>query len=260
MRLKPSQLALQFYTLRNFCATAADFAVTCKKVRAIGYKTIQLSGAGSIPEEEVVRILNGEGLVCCATHEPADIIRKEPEKVIARLQKLGVKYTAYPYPAGVKCNRQEDVDLLVRELDAAGAKLRAAGQVLAYHNHAIEFVKLPNGQIALDAIYSRTNPKNVLAEIDTYWVQYGGGDPVEWCQKLKGRLPLLHLKDYGYNIEDKPFYAEIGSGTLNWNRILSAAEASGCEYYIVEQDTCPGDPFDSIKMSFDYLSSNFFAG
>ena len=91
----------------------------------------------------------------------------------------------------------------------------------------------------MDYIYQNTKPENLQAEIDTYWVQYGGANPVAWCEKLTGRLPLLHLKDYG---------------------IPPAAEASGCEYYIVEQDTCPGDPFDSIKKSYDYLSGRYFNG
>ena len=99
--MKHSQLAIQFYTLRDFCRTASDFAASCKRVRAIGYEAIQISGIGPIPENEIVEILKGEGLTCCATHEPADTVRKEPAKVVDRLQKLGVKYTAYPFPAGV---------------------------------------------------------------------------------------------------------------------------------------------------------------
>jgi sugar phosphate isomerase/epimerase len=253
-----SQLAIQFYTLRDTCATAPDFAISCKKVSAIGYKTVQLSGLGPIPAEEIVRILDGEGLVCCATHEPADMIRKEPEKVIEQLQKLGVKYTAYPFPNGVDWSKQDEIDSLVSDLDAAGAKLRAAGLVLAYHNHGIEFIKLADGSTAMDYIYKNTRPENLQAEIDTYWVQYGGCDPITWCEKLSGRLPLVHLKDYGFGLNQQPVMAEIGSGNLDWARILPAAEAAGCRYYIVEQDICPGDPFDSIKKSFDYLSGRFF--
>ena len=38
------------------------------------------------------------------------------------------------------------------------------------------------------------------------------------------------------------------------DRLLTAAEKAGTEWLIVEQDTCPGDPFDSIKLSYDYLA------
>ncbi len=72
----------------------------------------------------------------------------------------------------------------------------------------------------------------------------------------KGRLPLLHMKDYMVNDENAPQFAEIGVGNLPWPQIIAAAEESGCEWFIVEQDTCPGDPFDSLQISFDYIRAN----
>jgi sugar phosphate isomerase/epimerase len=253
--MKLSQVAAQLYTLRDHLKTPADIAKSLKKVAAIGYRAVQVSGMGPIPEAELNTILKGEGLVCCATHEPSDLIRKQPEKIVERLKKLNCRYTAYPYPAGVDWSKQEDIDQLIADLDRAGAALRQAGQVLTYHNHAIEFIPVA-GATALDYIYTKTDPRNLLGEIDTYWVQYGGGDPAAWCRKLKGRLPLLHLKDYGFTTQNKPDFAEIGRGNLNWPEIISASEASGCEWFIIEQDTCPGDPFDSLKISFDYIAAN----
>jgi sugar phosphate isomerase/epimerase len=253
--MKISQVAAQLYTLRDYLKTPADIAKALRKLAAIGYQAVQVSGMGPIPEEELNAILQGEGLVCCATHEPGDVIRQNPEKVVERLRKLHCRYTAYPYPAGVDWAKQEDIDRMIADLDRAGAMLRKAGQVLTYHNHAIEFIPIA-GATALDYIYTQSEAKNLLGELDTYWVQYGGGDPVAWCRKLRGRLPLLHLKDYTFTTENKPAFAEIGKGTLNWPDIVEAAEASGCEWFIVEQDTCPGDPFDSLKTSYDFIAAN----
>ncbi|MEI8352769.1 MAG: sugar phosphate isomerase/epimerase, partial [bacterium] len=85
-----------------------------------------------------------------------------------------------------------------------------------------------------------------------YWVQFGGGNPIEWCKKLENRLPLLHLKEYGI-VENKPTMLELGSGNLDWKRIVKAAKKSGTEWFIIEQDICRIDPFDSLKMSLEYL-------
>lgn len=250
--MKIDQVAAQLYTLRDHIKTPADIAASMKKVRDIGYTAVQVSGMGPIEESELMKILDGEGLDCCATHEPGDVIRKTPEVVVERLNRLSCKYTAYPYPAGVDFSNPDDVSSLAADLDKAGAVLREAGQVLGYHNHAIEFLRV-GGKTLLEMIYDTTSPENLVGEIDTYWVQYGGGDPVAWCERLAGRLPLLHLKDYGYTSENKPVFAEIGYGNLDFKRIVSAAEASGCEWFIIEQDTCPGDPFDSLRKSFDYI-------
>ena len=69
----------------------------------------------------------------------------------------------------------------------------------------------------------------------------------------------MHLKDYAFTTSDKPTFAEIGAGNLDWKRIIAAAEKSGCRWFIVEQDTCPGDPFDSVAQSYRYISEHLCA-
>jgi len=253
--MKLNQVAVQLYTVRDFCRTAEEFAVTARKIRAIGYTAVQISGVGPIPEDEIVRITKGEGLTICATHEPALTILNEPEKVIDRLHKLGCQLTAYPHPKDIDFSQRDQIDRLIRQLDDAGGKLRAAGLVLGYHNHGIEFVKA-GATTVLEEIYARTKPENLVGELDTFWVHYGGGDVVEWCRRLRGRLPFIHLKDYGFTLQNRHNFCEIGAGTLPFARIIKEAEASGCRWFIVEQDTCPGDPFDSLALSYSYIKNS----
>ncbi len=257
--MKLDQVATQFYTIRDFCQTSAGFAESCKKVRGIGYRAIQLSGLGPISDDEIVRVCAGEGLTICATHEPGNVILSSPKQVVERLQKLGCRYTSYPYPGGVNLSGIDTLREFVAKLDHAGSVLREAGLALTYHNHAMEFHKV-NGRTILDWIYDESRAENLQAEIDTYWVQAGGADPVAWCRKLKGRLPLLHLKDCTGMLDNRTAFCEIGNGNLDFVRIIDAAEQSGCEWFIVEQDTCPGDPFDSLKISFDYIATNLVRG
>ncbi len=249
------QVALQLYTLRDHLKTPADIATALKKVRAIGYQAVQASGLGPIDEAELVDILNGEGLTLCATHEPAQQILDEPERVAERLEKLDCKITAYPYPHGIDFGSEKSVHDLIARLDRAGEVLHRAGKTLAYHNHQHEFRKL-GGTVILDLIYEKTDPRYLQGEIDTYWVQYGGGDVKAYCEKLAGRLPLIHLKDYAVGADNQPTFAEIGNGNLNFGDIIAAAERSGCEWFVVEQDTCAGDPFDSVRQSYAYIAAH----
>lgn len=251
--MKLSQVAVQLYTLRDFCKTAADFAATIKRVKAIGYQAVQISGVGPIPAAELQRICASEGVVICATHEGGKSICEETQSVIDRLGALGCKHTAYPYPH-LPLGSVDDCKALAAQLDRSGDAMRRAGMTLSYHNHHIEFRRFA-GKVALQWLFDLTDPRNLQGEPDTYWVQTGGGDPVEWCARLHKRLPLLHMKDYGINAEPKPIMHEVGNGNLNWRAIVAAAETSGCEWYIVEQDVCPADPFDSVRQSFDYIKA-----
>ncbi len=250
--MKINQVAAQLFTCRELLKTPADMAATLKRLRKVGYTAVQVSGMGPIAEEELLAILDGEGMVCCATHESGQAILEDTQKIIDRLGKLKCSITAYPYPAGVDMGSTASVDAMIAGLDAAGAKMAATGQILCYHNHNHEFRKL-EGKTILERIYARSNPAHLQGELDTCWVHYGGGENVEWCERLAGRMPIIHLKDYMTNSENKHQLCEIGAGNLNFKKIIAAAEKSGCQWFAVEQDTCPGDPVDSLEQSFRYI-------
>ena len=136
-------------------------------------------------------MLSDLGLDICATHEGGQMIVEEPERVIERLSKLHCKYTAYPWPHIIPSTRAEAVDL-ARRINASAEKLAAAGQVLCYHNHDIEFMRMEDGSLILELLYD--NAPALQGEIDTFWVQAGGQNPADWVRKLSGRMPLLHLR------------------------------------------------------------------
>jgi sugar phosphate isomerase/epimerase len=247
------RIALQLWTLREHLKTADDVARTFARVREIGYEHVQVSGLGPIAPAEVKRLADAAGLGICATHEDARQIVEEPSKVADTLSALGCRFTAYPHPH-VPLDTLDQVFALSDALTRAGEVLRSRGQLLTYHNHAIEFRKL-EGKAILDWIYERTDPVMVHGELDTYWVQAGGGDPAGYCARLSGRLPLLHLKDYAISPKNQPVMAALGEGNLNFATIVREADAAGCEWYIVEQDRDFEDPFVAIATSLKYLKA-----
>ena len=134
--MKIERVAAQLYTVRDFIKTPPEIAASMKRVRKIGYQAVQVSGMGPIAEEELLRILDGEGLTCCATHEPGERILKEPQRVVDTLRKLKCRHTAYPYPGGIKFDTLASVKEFAAKLNASGKVLHDAGLVLSYHNHA----------------------------------------------------------------------------------------------------------------------------
>ncbi|MFW6212352.1 MAG: sugar phosphate isomerase/epimerase family protein, partial [Spirochaetota bacterium] len=189
--MKKSQIAAQLYTLRDHLTTTDQIAKSLRQVKRIGYEAVQVSGTGPIEAEELRSIIDGEGLVCCATHENASTILETPEAVVEKLRDLGCAHTAYPYPAGVDFGDAKSVKKLIKQLNNAGKVLNEAGMHLSYHNHDIEFRHLKNTLI-LDYLYANTDPDHLKGELDTHWVQAGGGSVTSWCRRLAGRMPLIH--------------------------------------------------------------------
>ena len=93
-------------------------------------------------------------------------------------------------------------------------------------------------------------------------MHYGGEDPAAFFGKLNGRTQCVHLKDYRIDRERgedsvwlKPAFAPVGSGTLDFKKIVAAAKQAGAEYFFVEQDDACDypDPLGEAKKSIDYI-------
>jgi sugar phosphate isomerase/epimerase len=242
-----SCIAAQMYTLRDFCKTPTDIAATMKKVKSIGYDAVQLSALGPIDTKELKKILDGEGLRVCATHISFQQMRDEIEAVIEEHKMLDCKYPAIGSMPREYRNR-EGFSKFAKDATEVGKKLAAAGMVFGYHNHSFELTRFGD-KTGLQILLDESDPKYVTAEIDTYWIQHGGGDPAWWIEYASGRIPLLHLKDMAVNDDMQQLMAEIGEGNLNWPAILDASRKAGVVWYIVEQDICQRDPFESLAIS-----------
>jgi sugar phosphate isomerase/epimerase len=254
MPIDSRRIGLQLWTLRRHLQSRDEIASSFARLRAIGYEQVELGGQAPLAAAELRQLADAAGLSIVASHEAAREIVEEPKKVAERLGEFGCRFAVYPYPH-VPLETLEQVFALADELSRAGEVLRSHGKLLTYHNHAIEFRKL-EGKSILDWLYERTDPVMVHAELDTYFVQAGGGDPAGYCARLSGRLPLLHLKDYAIGAEQQPVTAALGQGNLNFRTILREAEAGACEQFIVEQDPAPGvDAFAEIAVSLKYLKS-----
>jgi sugar phosphate isomerase/epimerase len=246
-------IAAQLYTLREFTKTADQLARTFARIKELGYLAVQVSAIGPIPPAQVAQMLKDHGLACCATHTSLDRMKNDSAALIAELKSWGCKYTAIGgfFP---KDPVTSDWHRFADEFNQAAANFAGSGISIGYHNHNHELAKF-DGKTALQILLDRLD-QSIWFEIDTYWITAGGGDPADWIRKVAGRIPCVHLKDMGirYNPREQ-FMMEVGEGNLNWPTILQACEAAGTEWYIIEQDTCYRDPFESLGISLRNLKA-----
>jgi sugar phosphate isomerase/epimerase len=247
-------LGVQLFTVREFCKTIPDIAATLKKIAAIGYRAVQVSGMGPIDPKELAALLHDNGLAVAGTHMPWKRFMEDLDNVIAEHKLWNCNHAAIG-SLPKEYYSLEGTRLFLSQLAPVAKKLQAKGIDFSYHNHNIEFIKFA-GQLMLDMLMRETSPDVLKMEIDTYWIQAGGGDPARWIRQAAGRIPLLHLKDYAMAPgETQPRMAAIGEGNLDWPGILAAAKDAGVQWYLVEQDNCYGrDPFDCLTASYRNLN------
>jgi len=251
-----TQLAAQLYTIRDFIQNERDFAASMRKLRAIGYRAVQLSALGKIKDRAVKGILADNDLRVCNTHVAYERLRDDLNAVIAQHELWGCRHIAIgsmpPAFRGSAAGYREFAHIA----SGIGAKLAAAGMSFSYHNHSFELRQF-EGRSGLDILFAESDPRYLQAELDTYWLQHGGADPVAWIERMQGRMPVIHLKDMTMlpraDGQPEPAMAEVGAGNMNFTAILAACQRASVEWYAVEQDFCTGDPFTSLAISYRNL-------
>jgi len=244
---KPT-LALQVYTVRE--ALAKDFAGTLRKVKEIGYDAVELTGTGPYDGPALGKLLEELGLRVAGIHVGLQALEQDLDGLLALAAALRTPNLVCPALPEERRGTREDWIAVARTLDGIGQRCREGGLRLSYHNHSFEFVRFGE-QYALDLLLESCSPSNVWSELDTYWVKHGGADPVQYIRRYAGRISILHCKDMAGD-ENRSF-AEVGRGVLDWRAIHEAALSAGVEWYCVEQDVCPGDPFESARISADFI-------
>ncbi|MGN0249881.1 MAG: sugar phosphate isomerase/epimerase family protein [Oliverpabstia sp.] len=252
------RIGAQYYTLRDYIKNIEDFDSTCKKIAEIGYQIIQIS-ASPLLAQEMRTVTDKYNLKTVVTHKGFSDFVTNVEDVIEYNRLLdsdfcGIGCMPFEYTENI-----ETLSDFIQKTNQAAEKIKAAGMTLVYHNHAFEFAKI-DGKTIMDWILEETDPENVQFIVDTYWVQYGGANPADFIRKVGKRAALVHFKDFAIDQKEinRQKMAEVGQGNLDWDSIIKTCDESGTKWALVEQDICERDPFDSMKMSYDFLKTKGF--
>jgi sugar phosphate isomerase/epimerase len=241
-------IALQLYSVRE--DSARDVVGTLRKVAEIGYQSVELAGMYKLSAAELKKILDDLGLKVVSSHVPFADLEQSLSRVFDENHTLGNKFIVVPWLPEDRRKTAQDWIALAKALNEIGARCQAAGFQLCYHNHDFEF-KTFDGQTGYDLLLDHADPRLVHTEIDVYWVQFTGDDPAALLRRVAGRAPLLHIKDMTKTTP--PTFAEIGEGIIDFKPIFEAGQASGVQWYVVEQDRCQRPPLESIAISWRNL-------
>ncbi len=245
---KLSKIGLQLYTVRR--ELEKDFEGALAQVAALGYNEVEFAGYFNRTPQQVKSVLAKNNLAAPSVHALTAVLRDNLQQTIDAAKAIGHQYIVCAYLLPEERKSLDDYKRLIELFNDVGGRLKATGLQFCYHNHDFEFTPI-DGKIPYDLLLAGTDPKTVKMEMDLYWITKAGQSPLKYFSAHPGRFPLVHVKDM--DSTPKRFFTEVGRGTINFKEIFAASAKAGIKHYFVEQDETPGSPFESIKISIDYL-------
>lgn len=248
-------IGLQLYSLRDMVKDQG-IAEVLKTVAQMGYKNLETASYDDgkvygLDAKEVKKMAEDLGMRITSCHigqsyspDKRDEIMAWWDKAIETNQQLGVKYIIQPWMSVKDNSTLDHIKMYCDYFSEVGEKVAKAGMQFGYHNHDFEFKKI-NDQIIFDYMLQNVDKKNVVFELDVYWVMRGGHNPVDYMKNYPSQIRVLHIKDE----------KEIGaSGLMDFKSIFEQAYAIDINDWYVEVERYSSDsPVNSVKQSFDYL-------
>ncbi|MCE7796392.1 sugar phosphate isomerase/epimerase [Sphingobium sufflavum] len=260
-----------------------DPAATLRALAAIGYREVE-TGLDAHDAATMARAITAAGMRCASLNllplpqRGGRSFADDAGLIAQDARTLGAHYvtsTLFLLPPGVEMRglpgetvpamlervtgtmRADDWKRTADWLNQKGAALKRHGAALAYHNHNPELA--PQGEAnGLSILLEHTDPALVHFHMDAGWVVAAGHDPVTILRAYPGRFRLMHVKDiaptHRVNTGLRAATTEVGSGIVDWPRVLAAARTAGVRHFAVEQEppyTLP--PLESAARSYAYL-------
>lgn len=239
-------IGIQLYSLR--AQFLKDVPGTVAKVAGYGIKEVELAGIPNGYTAESFRaLLKSNGLEPVSWHTGYERYRDKPEEVLRDAKALGLKYSGAAWIPHQGKFDAEQAKRAAGVFNKAGEILSKEGIRVFYHCHGFEFEPgaAGNDQFAMDILMKETDPRHVSFQMDILWITFPGQDPAAWLAKYPGRWQLLHLKDLKKGVAtgfhnggtDPNNDVVLGTGQMDWPKILKAAKKSGVKHYFIEDES-----------------------
>jgi len=259
-------VGIQLYTLRD--AMAADALGSLKKLSDLGYKNLELANYADgkfygFAPKELKKAVSDLGMTILSSHtqvEAAGITVDNAKKMADDHAELGVKYCVQPW-VNEPDRTIESYKKMVGDWNQVGKIMKETGIQFGYHNHNFEFKNIDGIVPYYDIYMKELDPNYVTMEIDLFWVNKAGQDPVEMFKKYPGRFQLFHLKDM--HTKQDAFYdvikddvCEVGAGVIDFKAILAAKDVAGMKHFFVEDDNQGnGKTFETLETSISNITT-----
>ncbi|MCC3373995.1 sugar phosphate isomerase/epimerase [Cohnella sp. REN36] len=225
-------------------------------IRNIGYEAVQASALGPVAPGKVKAAADASGLRLCAADVPFAALERAFADVVAVHRLWGCRYVVVDAVPDAYRASEAGYAAFAREAGAIAGRLRDRGLAFVFRGRRYALERFGGRRTGLEILLDETDPESVGFAMDPFEVQAGGAFPVDWIRRTKDRLSLVYLQDMAV-VGGRPVPAEIGQGNLNHEAIVAACREAGADWYVVGQDECRRDPFESLAISYRHLKTYF---
>jgi len=254
--LYTAPLGIEAYTFRN--GFSKNLTATLDTIKMMGFTEME-GGGYRISPAEFKKLCDARGISIISTGVGYDQLVNSPDSLAYQAKVLGSSYLMCAWIPHSGLFNLENAKKAVEDFNRVGKILKQRGLVFCYHAHGYEFQPYENGTL-LDYIIKNTDPQYVSFEMDIFWIQFGGGDPVNLLKKYGNRWKLMHLKDLrkGANRNQSGLTSPendvpLGLGELDIPAILMEANKIGITHFFIEDES--KQPNIQVPQSILYLKS-----
>ena len=241
-------IALQLYTVRDLLKQ--DFEGVIRRIAGIGYAGVETAGLPEgVSAAQAAALFAGCGLTVAAGHMPLPL-GDDQQKVIETAGQLGLQRIVSGHLPAEEYRDLASIRRACARLNEAQAVAVANGLSFGVHNHWWEFQKA--GDVYPYQVWLDELDPAIFFELDTYWIQSAGADPVDIVKLFGDRAPLLHIKDGPAGSDTDASMVAVGDGNMDYPAVI-AAGVDNTEWLIIELDRCASDMMAAVERSYRYL-------
>lgn len=252
------EVGLQLYSLRK--QFEQDIPGTLAQVAEWEIRAIEGGGTYGLPLVEYKQLLAENHLSIISVGADFDLLTNDPEAVLQNARAFNARYAVcFWIPHQGDQFTINEIKKAIKVFNKAGKMLAKEGVTLCYHPHGYEFRPYQQGTL-FDHLARKTKPEYLSFEMDVYWVQNGGENPLALLKRYEGRFPLFHLKDRRPGTPGNPngrtdveCNVVLGTGDVDIAGIVAEAKRQGAKYFFLEDESSRS--VQQIPESLRYLES-----
>lgn len=234
------EVGLQLYSLRN--ELKKNVPETLALINKWGITKVEGKGSYGLPMNEFKDLLEQNNLKMVGIVAGFKDLQHNLDNVIKEAKSFGAEYIMCgSVPRENNKWGLKETKHAVEVFNKTGKMLKEHGLYFVYHTHGYEFRRWNNATL-FD--FMAQNAINFTFELDVFWTQFGGADPLALLKKYPTKFTLLHLKDLKHGIKgnntgkaDGDTNVVLGQGQIDIAGIVAEAKKIGIKYMFIEDES-----------------------